>query len=680
MAHLSDDRAADGGPAVPVWAATFAAAEAEAEVDDWTLEVIKDGASVNVVSLGSRPRWLVGRAADAVQIELQHASISRVHAALQLSRDGKLYVGDCSAHGTRLNKTDCPRGKYVELRDGDVLAFGASSRVFAVHSGRSALRDKAVRALETAGDLEALKREKAAGDKRRVRGADDDGASAALQRAATAAKAVRDVSWGFGADASDESEAKASEVELPDYLKNDKIHSEYGGEIKTTLADGEKNVRDAKLHERLEAKVKKLNNVRMEQQRILRKDTGDDSLTPGQLGAVDRNTQAIDKLVEDIARLEDEVRGRNTQRAATKKQQAGESSDSDDDYMAPGEDGGAMLRDHTVKLVRAKTAEDRALRRQQRFAAPVFVKVNEAKPKELDARVEMTYEALSSHKTRVDAEVERLDRVAQDAESARTLAEKSLAVLAQNDDQTDEDKLEVFMATNEAQRCDAAAEAAKRDSTSLKAESIRLGKLCKIAAPALEGLSASKTLGSLTKEAAEAPPDGEGATQRPSAPADAPCGEDRAAPRAPAVDDAARRPADAEAAPRAVQGPRAVGAARADEAVAPTLDGQRAPPKKRLPMGPTIPDAELFKMPEPVPELYGADELAAADAAEAASQLEPKRKRPRGDRGDRKKKPFAPTVALALDEGELEGGDRIWLPPTGQDGSGRTALNAKLGY
>mmetsp|Transcript_412 Transcript_412/g.1462 ORF Transcript_412/g.1462 Transcript_412/m.1462 type:complete len:326 (-) Transcript_412:23-1000(-) len=53
MAHLSDDRAADGGPAVPVWAATFAAAEAEAEVELSVTEVVVE---LSVHAAASPPR------------------------------------------------------------------------------------------------------------------------------------------------------------------------------------------------------------------------------------------------------------------------------------------------------------------------------------------------------------------------------------------------------------------------------------------------------------------------------------------------------------------------------------------------------------------------------------------------------------------------------------------------
>lgn len=113
---MAAEKAADGGPPIPDWAAGDAATEAP-----FVLEVIKDGVPVDEIPL-TAARCLVGRAADAVQVPLAHASISRVHACFQRSTDGLLYVADCaSSHGSRLNKAPLPALKYVEARDGDVL-------------------------------------------------------------------------------------------------------------------------------------------------------------------------------------------------------------------------------------------------------------------------------------------------------------------------------------------------------------------------------------------------------------------------------------------------------------------------------------------------------------------------------------------------------------------------------
>ena len=136
---MAAEKAADGGPPIPDWAAGDAATEAP-----FVLEVIKDGVPVDEIPL-TAARCLVGRAADAVQVPLAHASISRVHACFQRSTDGLLYVADCaSSHGSRLNKAPLPALKYVEARDGDVLQFGASTRIFALHKRG---RERAERAL-----------------------------------------------------------------------------------------------------------------------------------------------------------------------------------------------------------------------------------------------------------------------------------------------------------------------------------------------------------------------------------------------------------------------------------------------------------------------------------------------------------------------------------------------------
>jgi hypothetical protein len=80
-------------------------------------------------------------------------------------------------------------------------------------------------------------------------------------------------------------------VELPEYLKTDKVYNEYAGSIKSTLKDEEKNTRDGKLHERLELRVRKLNNIRMEQARILRKVRWEARLTAARRGREPAKTE-----------------------------------------------------------------------------------------------------------------------------------------------------------------------------------------------------------------------------------------------------------------------------------------------------------------------------------------------------------------------------------------------------
>merc|ERR1719491_789623 len=70
-----------------------------------------------------------------VDFTLQHESISRVHALFQLAKDGALYLFDVSTHGTLLNGKQIPLRKYVELKRGDQIRFGHSSRVYVVERG-----------------------------------------------------------------------------------------------------------------------------------------------------------------------------------------------------------------------------------------------------------------------------------------------------------------------------------------------------------------------------------------------------------------------------------------------------------------------------------------------------------------------------------------------------------------
>ena len=78
-------------------------------------------------------------------IPVEHPSCSKQHAVIQFryiekrsefgDRVGKVrpYLIDLeSANGTKVNGVEIPKAKYVEIRDGDVVTFGESTREYVV--------------------------------------------------------------------------------------------------------------------------------------------------------------------------------------------------------------------------------------------------------------------------------------------------------------------------------------------------------------------------------------------------------------------------------------------------------------------------------------------------------------------------------------------------------------------
>mmetsp|Transcript_33667 Transcript_33667/g.96666 ORF Transcript_33667/g.96666 Transcript_33667/m.96666 type:complete len:397 (+) Transcript_33667:87-1277(+) len=98
---------------------------------DPCLDVMKDGAWVERhVLCSSKKRWLLGRAANSVDIPMQHDSVSRQHAAL-IRRGDTIYVADLgSAHGSTLNGAPLQSEVPTKLSAGDRLVFGASTRTY----------------------------------------------------------------------------------------------------------------------------------------------------------------------------------------------------------------------------------------------------------------------------------------------------------------------------------------------------------------------------------------------------------------------------------------------------------------------------------------------------------------------------------------------------------------------
>ena len=113
--------------------------------DQWRLYVFKDAEILETVPLSEQSCWLFGRETAVCDISLEHPSASKQHAVIQFRHIEKRnefgdvkgrvkpYVLDLeSANGTILNGEAVPAGRYVEVRDADVLTFGHSGREYVV--------------------------------------------------------------------------------------------------------------------------------------------------------------------------------------------------------------------------------------------------------------------------------------------------------------------------------------------------------------------------------------------------------------------------------------------------------------------------------------------------------------------------------------------------------------------
>ena len=115
----------------------------------WRLFVFKGPDMLQTIELYTQSCWLLGRAQEVADILVAHPTCSQQHAAIQFryivkkvedehgisQRKGKVkpYIIDLeSINGTMLNGDRIEGGRYVELRNGDLLKFGGSEREYVV--------------------------------------------------------------------------------------------------------------------------------------------------------------------------------------------------------------------------------------------------------------------------------------------------------------------------------------------------------------------------------------------------------------------------------------------------------------------------------------------------------------------------------------------------------------------
>ncbi|KAL0636282.1 hypothetical protein Q9L58_004739 [Maublancomyces gigas] len=109
----------------------------------WRLFVFKDKEIVDTVDLNGNSCWLVGRDRAVADLPVDHPSCSKQHAVVQFryvtkvgefgDKEGgvKPYIIDLeSANGTMVGKTKVPARRYLELKEGDLIMFGLSTREY----------------------------------------------------------------------------------------------------------------------------------------------------------------------------------------------------------------------------------------------------------------------------------------------------------------------------------------------------------------------------------------------------------------------------------------------------------------------------------------------------------------------------------------------------------------------
>jgi smad nuclear-interacting protein 1 len=111
----------------------------------WRMYVFKGSEIMDTIELSQRSCWLFGREAAVVDFLVEHPSCSKQHAVIQFryiekrnefgDKTGKVrpYLIDLeTVNGTSMNGEALPGGRYMELRDKDVLKFGHSTREYVI--------------------------------------------------------------------------------------------------------------------------------------------------------------------------------------------------------------------------------------------------------------------------------------------------------------------------------------------------------------------------------------------------------------------------------------------------------------------------------------------------------------------------------------------------------------------
>jgi len=267
----------------------------------WKLTEIKSGMQLAEYDLTKKRCTVLGRAADAVDVVLNHPSCSRQHARIAFDASGTAWLRDLrSTHGSTVNKkpvpdeasgkdesnSNKPGARGVVVYPGDVLQFGASTRLFCIEGP-----DQKSRTAVAA----AAAQKKAAGESSSLNGSHQQRESAVASSEHTRPTDARDddgggISWGIDMGdyhaMPDSDTAQAADLTSMESWDDDKVPDKHRKEW-----------------EKLKVLKYKLGNIQSESERIRRKQSQEE-LSDGQQRQLERNQERLAALQEDIRERE----------------------------------------------------------------------------------------------------------------------------------------------------------------------------------------------------------------------------------------------------------------------------------------------------------------------------------------------------------------------------------------
>jgi pSer/pThr/pTyr-binding forkhead associated (FHA) protein len=628
-------------------------ASGQLELLEFALEVIKDGAVVGEIPLvhsgeSKKSFFIVGRQPDVVDILLEHPSISRQHAILQFRDDDALMCMDFnSAQGTFVNKVQLERNVCQRLYVGDIVKFGASTRLYVVKGPESQMKPE-----YDSENLRLLR--KKLGEKSVV---------AAKQKVEREA-----ATWGFDDDAEDEDDdgvVAAKQKKEPEYLRKDpnyhrKFESTFSSKIKDADVDPKDNARLLKLR----AKETKIQNMMEENRRIYMKEgSQDNGFTEGQAAAVARNDTRIEELTSEIEVLIHEITGKKAQRenakdGKNKKKRRADSDDDDDD-----------LYDETLDTQDVNTNWRLKRKLMKRIGNPEVKGAAGHNGGMTYGEIKEWVDSLRRRQMEIESELEAGETVINEASSGILTAVEDIdAVLLQSDASTAK--------TNSSKL--------KNEETKLLLELKRAEKLLIAATPAIKQQAVKRDTpasGILTSKVAEI-------MQSLTAPQIRGSG-DLHETLPPATQTPELHSADSESGKTAgscddgvvsseLTAPAVVTDDVSEAAKTTTFNTLASPPESRV-LGPHRPAAADEGTPA-AESLENDLPPCNTDGEQASCSLELPKVLKAVSSPVNKKVKKAIKEPLTFDSSTLQDGEKVWVKPKNQSGNGRTWLNEKFGY